>query len=206
MVEEAYITASLDDEKAKEIGQVIANPTCRKILNLLSEKNLTETDISTELNLPLSTVHYNIQQLLKSGIVETKKFYYSSKGNKINVYTLARKIILIAPKGVEMRRSKLRSLLPSIFITFAISVFIKIFFSNLYTRFYAAQEATIEKVAIGISEAAAPLSKPIITTYLPSAQAAGNGYAIAFFIGSLLALVIFLAIEKIKQERKIKIK
>jgi len=196
MIEESYVITSLDDEKAKEIGQIIANPTSRRILNMLAEKNATETDISAELKLPLSTVSYNIQQLLKSGMIEIKNFYYSSKGNKINVYTLARKIILIAPKNVEIKRSKLRSLIQAVFVSFAISIFIKIFFGNIYTM----REAAIEETAAGLKEAAAEISQPLATR-LAAGTRIGTTYAFFFFIGSVLTLLIFLAIEKIKNEK-----
>ncbi len=88
---EKFIMVNLEDKKAKELANVIGNDTSRKILDFLSNKNATETEISKELNLAASTVNYNMKHLLKSGLVETKDFFWSDKGNKVNVYKISNK-------------------------------------------------------------------------------------------------------------------
>lgn len=109
---EKFVVVSLEDEKAKEIAEVIKNKTCKKILNYLGEKEATETEIAQALNLPLSTVHYNLQLLKKSGLIKSKDFYWSEKGKKVNIFEPARKLIVLAPKGTERYKSILSSILP----------------------------------------------------------------------------------------------
>src|SRR3989339_689756 len=99
MVNEKFLMISLEEDKSKELAQIISNPTARKLLDFLSEKDYCESDIAKKLNLPISTVHYNIQALLKNNLVEEKDFVWSEKGKKVNLYGLANKLIIIAPKG-----------------------------------------------------------------------------------------------------------
>ena len=77
MPKEPFMLVSLDEDKARRLAQVISNPTCTKILNYLAGKDATESDIAKELKLPLSTVHYNLQQLSQAKLVTVEEFHYS---------------------------------------------------------------------------------------------------------------------------------
>ncbi len=94
-----YLLVSLDDEKSKNISEVIGSKSCKKILDLLSEKELSESDISQRLEIPLNTAEYNIKKLLSSGLIEKSKHWWSVKGKKIEMYRLSNKYIVIAPKS-----------------------------------------------------------------------------------------------------------
>lgn len=122
-MDDKFIIASLQDSKSKEIADILGNKTARKILDYLAEHDSSETNISKELKLPISTVHYNVQKLLKNKIIEVKDFFWSEKGNKINLYRVARKLIVIAPKYARGYET-LKSLIPAILIgvLFLISV------------------------------------------------------------------------------------
>ena len=69
---ETFVLVSLEENKAKELAQVISSDACRKILDHLSAKKATESEIAKELNMPISTVHYNLKNLLQSKLVEAK--------------------------------------------------------------------------------------------------------------------------------------
>jgi DNA-binding transcriptional ArsR family regulator len=107
---EKYLLFSLEDESSKKLGEIISNPTCNKIMNLLAEKELSETEISKELSLPLNTIDYNIKNLLKSGLLEKANKWWSVKGRKIDTFRLANKMIVISPKKTLM--SKLGNIIP----------------------------------------------------------------------------------------------
>jgi len=98
MPEDPFLLVSLEESESKELAKVISNKTSRKILDLLSKKDATETQIAKDLKLPLSTVHYNLQHLLKANLVKVDEFHYSEKGKEVNHYSLANKLIIIAPK------------------------------------------------------------------------------------------------------------
>lgn len=97
-----YITLSLDDERISYISKVIGNRTCKRIIELLTTEELTETEISERLKIPLTTVHYNIEQLLKAGLIYKSKFLWSVRGKKVPFYQVANKYIVITPKTNEL--------------------------------------------------------------------------------------------------------
>ena len=117
MAKKKLLLISLQQDEAKKIAQVISNETCRKILDYLADKESTETELAEKLNIPLSTTHYNLKQLIKSGLVVAEEYHYSKRGKEINHYKLANQYIIIAPKNVSGIKSKLRSILPVGIIT-----------------------------------------------------------------------------------------
>ena len=96
-----YLLFNLEDDKAKVLGEVISNPTCKKIVNYISEANdVSESEIAKALNLPANTVNYNIKNLVEAGLIETgKNWMWSVKGKKVLKYKVANKKIIISPKN-----------------------------------------------------------------------------------------------------------
>jgi len=127
MAEEKFILTSLED--SKNLGEVISNKTSKKILDCLSSKNdVSETNLAKELNLPLSTIHYNLEKLKEAGLITAKLFKWSEKGNKIHLYSLANKLIIIAPKKVHSNfKDNIKNLLFSVISSFAVLGIIKFF-------------------------------------------------------------------------------
>jgi DNA-binding transcriptional ArsR family regulator len=183
MSDETYIVASLEDAKARELGQIMSNENSRAILSLLAKKNATQSEISQELKIPLPTVDYNMKQLMKSGMITINGTFYSKKGNKINVYTLAKKFILIAPKGVSISASKIKSILPAALITLGAGGIIKLFYSMQPVR----MAATAEKAA-----SAEALAAPSFAASPSAWQNLSTHYALFFIAGALAALGIYL--------------
>lgn len=109
---EKFILLSLDDPKTKKLAQTISNDSCKKILAYIADKEGSESDIAKELSLPLSTVHYNLKQLVKAGLVTADEYHYSKKGKEILHYKAANKYVVIAPKGVWGLKEKLKGILP----------------------------------------------------------------------------------------------
>ena len=52
-----FLLLSMEDEKIKKISNVISNESCRKILDYLSNKEATESELSEKLGVSISTVH-----------------------------------------------------------------------------------------------------------------------------------------------------
>ena len=107
-----FLLLSMEDEKIKKISNVISNESCRKILDYLADKEATESELSAKLNIPISTVHYNLQQLMETGMIDAEEYHYSQKGKEVNHYRLANKYIIIAPKKTFGIKEKLKSILP----------------------------------------------------------------------------------------------
>lgn len=193
MATEKFIMVSLEEKRAKELANVISNDTSRKILAFLSEKEAAENDIARELKLPASTVYYNTQNLLKHNLIEVKDFYWSEKGNKVNIYTVAKKLIVIAPKSMKIK-TKLKSIIPVAILSLAASLTIHIY-QNYYAKttdlggakLMATQEAMIESMPKAFNEAT--------ITVAPN-------YALWFLIGSFFAIAAYIFITNLNRGEK----
>jgi predicted transcriptional regulator len=107
-----YILISMEDKKIKKLAEVLGNKTCKKIINLLAEKESSEKDIADSLNIPINTVEYNLKKLIQAEFIEkAKNFFWSKKGKKIDIYKLSNKSIIISQKSSQVS-SKLKSILP----------------------------------------------------------------------------------------------
>ena len=113
-----FLMLNLDDDGAKDVANILSNKKCSKILDLLTEKEMSEEDISKELDMPISTVHYNLKQLIKAGLIVADKYRYSKKGKEIKIYAPANKFIIIAPKGKDKTSflEQLKNIIPSFLI------------------------------------------------------------------------------------------
>ena len=122
MKDDKFIMMGLDDERSKDIAEVLGNKTCKKIIEHLAEtKEASEKDISDALGIPINTVEYNLNKLIKTGLVEkAKNFFWSVKGKKIDMYRLAKKHIVISPKPKRVDMKELRTILPLVLIAAAI--------------------------------------------------------------------------------------
>ncbi|MEM3405434.1 MAG: winged helix-turn-helix domain-containing protein [Candidatus Pacearchaeota archaeon] len=194
MSESTYLLADLNDEQAEILGNVIANKTSRKILNLLSKRDLAISDIAKELNLPISTISYNIKKLSESNLVKIKDYYWSEKGNKMPIYSLTKKLILISPEKKKIKRKKIRDLISVFFISFGISVAIKLIYPRATFKFReSAVEKSSELLKKGVEEASSIAIKttenmPLLYSLVKEA----TNYALFFFAGALLAILLYL--------------
>ena len=185
--QEKFILVSLEEEKAKQIANIISNSTSRKILDYLANKDeASESEVSRELNLPLSTVHYNLQQLKKNNLVETKHFMYSDKGKRIEFYRVVKKFIVIAPKYTQT--SLLKNILPLFLISAFIGGLIH-FFSNLETK----SAGLLQKSSDFAQEmtASAQAAQTVSTT---------NYYGLWFLFGAWFILIIYFVIQNIRKK------
>ena len=101
MAEEKFVVFSMKEEKAKEIARVIQSKKAKAILDLLAERRRTPTEISTELNLPMSTVQFNLDLLKEAGLIKSTAKRYSKKGREIKYYEPAKKAIVLAPETAK---------------------------------------------------------------------------------------------------------
>jgi DNA-binding transcriptional ArsR family regulator len=111
---EKYILFDLEDEKSKKLGEVLGSSACKKIVNLLAERELSISDISKELGMPINSVQYNIGKLKDSGLIEESRHFWSVKGKKMPIYKVVNKSIVISPMK---NSSKLKSILPVVAIS-----------------------------------------------------------------------------------------
>ena len=190
---EKYILVSLEDERSKKIAESISNKTARKVLDYLSTKEEAGTEeISKKLNLPISTIDYNLKNLKKAGLVETKHFEWSQKGKRIVLYSVAKKLIVIAPKLSNLKK-ELKNIIPLVGIAAVISIIIQ-YFSSI-TRQPMLQAAKSE--AGVVSEDLALNAAQFVPT---AVQQTSPSYGLWFFFGALFIIVVYLLIKVIRQK------
>ena len=211
---ESFLLVSLNESKAKELAQVVTNDTCRNMLDFLTEREATESEIAKEMALPISTVHYNLQQLIKGGLVVAEEFHYSEKGKTVNHYKLANKFIIIAPKSTWGLKEKLRKILPIAGITVAAAAavqFAQMFFSRAGNAVFAKSSEMLaapvmdEAVAAGgeMMLRAAPEAAPEIASFAVE-QGVGTPVwqyiGLWFLIGGFFAIIVYLLVDWIKNK------
>lgn len=171
------IMVDLDDPRVAYIATAMSSKSARKILGLLSEKEMSASQIASELKMPLNTVGYNLDRLVDSGlIVTTKKFFWSEKGKKVLFYRVADKKIVISPK------LKSSSVIPTAIGIALLAVLIKLLTFDFGER---KMQAFSESAGEGVMETGARSSLYDILNN------ASNVWA-WFFIGGMTALVIFV--------------
>jgi DNA-binding transcriptional ArsR family regulator len=200
-----FLLISLDEKKSKKIAEAINNDTGRKILDQLSKKESSESDLAKELNIPISTIHYNLKQLMEANLVIVDEFHYSQKGKEINHYKLANKYIIIAPKQTDNRfMEALQKILPLTIITAVVG--------GLLTGF---RLLTSSKSASTMAKYAADEASPRLMAAAPQAASAAAGYAPQalevsrpflqsepvtwFFIGALSIIIIYFLYEVVRK-------
>jgi DNA-binding transcriptional ArsR family regulator len=182
MSHEKFVLVSLQEDKAKKLAQVITNDSCRKILDYLSEKSATESQLAKLLGLPISTVHYNLKQLLDGGLVTADEFHYSEKGKEVLHYKLANKYIIIAPRTVYGIKEKLKSILPVILMVAAAAGFIQLFISRYIkmpaiTILQATKQTVMRETIVGATDAAREAAPMLAAGAGEMAKAAAPGAA-----------------------------
>ena len=228
MTKNSFLLVSLKEDKAKELAQVISNDSCRKILDYLSEKeDATETQLAKALNFPISTVHYNLQQLVDNKLVQSEEFHYSEKGREVNHYKLSNKLIIIAPEGAdEGLKEKIKAIWPLGLIALAASGIIHAFSSGFInklagfgkTSFSAASFADSARLAAPVAEEAvsagmakgaeavpqlaettAEAAPIIIQNIMPAQQ---TPIAFWFFLGSISMILCYVVYAWIMSRKK----
>ena len=186
---EKYLLFSLDDEKSKKLGEVISNLSCKKIANLLAEKEASASEIASELKMPLNSAMYSIKKLIGAGIIERKGgFFWSSKGKKIEKYKIANKLIVISPKKTNVY-SKLGGIVPAALISAA--------FTGIVAWYYKSQtfaQGVQRDLAQNLQEKVASES---LTAVAPQVMQIASQTTmldpwIWFALGGLIMLVVFL--------------
>lgn len=215
MAKEKFLLLSLKEDKAKKLAQVISNETSRKILDYLAEKEATETELAKALDIPISTVHYNLQAIMEGGLVIAEEFHYSEKGKEVLHYKLANKYIIIAPKTVHGIKTKLKTILPIALILALVSGGIQIIskyyqkplygFTQTFTKAAPVVERAVAEEAIVTAPAmeAAPIvnetAGEIVKTVINEPSFWGN-ITLWFVLGAVFTLILYFIIEKLRKE------
>ncbi|MFZ5955223.1 MAG: ArsR/SmtB family transcription factor [Nanoarchaeota archaeon] len=183
---EKKILVSIDDERLKYISEILGNKTCKKILNLLSDHELTETEIAKELKIPLNTVGYNIKKLVQSGLVDNKSHWWSVKGKKMPTYQISNKTIVISPKKSKSQLTK--NFVLTIIVTGIVSLIIKT------KKILPSQKSSEFLLSESLSR-----TPEIVSSASPIAES----YWIWFLLGAVFALAVFILLNFISEHKNV---
>ncbi len=114
-MDDKFILMGLGDENSKDIAEIMKSKTAKKIIDYLADrKEASEKEIADNLGMPLNTAEYNLNKLVKAGLVKkSDKIYWSEKGKRIDMYQMTRKHIIISSDS-KPSLSYLKSILPFI--------------------------------------------------------------------------------------------
>ena len=163
-------------------------------MNKLSSKRMSASELSSKLKMPISTIEYNIDLLIKTGLIKKVSYNYSEKGKKVYYYEPSKKMILISPNSstdsmLETVKNKL--LLPLIILTTAVTGFL------LQNIFYTSQTQILSKESalMGIEDVSVQGIGSIVEPTL-SIQP-----WLIFLFGGLFVSIIFVLMYLIKRRR-----
>lgn len=202
MAKDSFLLLSLKEDQTKKLAQIVSSDTSRKILDFLAnKKDATESQISKELNIPISTVHYNLQQLVKGKLIDIEEFHYSQKGKEVNHYKLANKFIIIVPKSTFGFKEKLRSILPVALLAIASTAIIQFFYKP-----FVSLEGGAMKAATFVQDVAmesAPQTEAATSAASEIAQQAVqqpwlSNIALWFLFGAILTIVFYFIFEYVR--------
>lgn len=196
------IMIDLDDPRSDKIAEAITNKTSKKVLTLLTEGEMSGSEIAGKLSLPLNTIGYNLKKLTDAGLIETsKKVFWSSRGKKMNLYRISNRKIVISPKRL------IRGILPTALLVGIVSWGLKIFVDgNDITK----QVGSMTNVAVDSGSFFGELAVPTAERTVEPSVSGGIFQIVSgasdswawFLIGGLTALFIFLMWNFFMTERR----
>jgi|SRR3989338_8145137 len=197
-----FLLLSMEDTQIKKVSNVISNDSCRKILDYLAKKEATESELADKLRIPISTVHYNLQQLMETGLIAADEFHYSEKGKEVKHFRLANKYIIIAPKHTFGIKEKLRSILPVALIAAGAAGIIQLVNDHFSRTALATQEVSVAKSAVveRAAEAAPAAFMEATTQAGKAASLLPQNLALWFLVGALFALLAYFVISLIRKD------
>ena len=83
----------IDDPNAKDILSILTDEPSLKIMNLVDKRELSAQNISSTLNIPLSSTYRKIKKLEQLNIIKTTKVIRTLDGLDESFYTLSVKEI-----------------------------------------------------------------------------------------------------------------
>lgn len=104
---------STEDEKLKEIGEILSSDSSRQILKLLFNNSLSANQIAqkTEMSLPL--VIHHLKKMQSTGVVKITNVGKNTKSHDVKFYTIDKVAIVILPSEMQQPAKKSKSLLNS---------------------------------------------------------------------------------------------
>ncbi len=226
MTDEGVLVLEPGDERAKKIGKAMASETASDLLSTLSEDELTLSELSERLGQPITTLKYQIENLLDAGLVDIVRTRYSEKGRVVKVYGVRQQVVIMSPGKGNLRDLLLRytSLFGLMICATLVLLALAPTFSFLphdgammtgpdmisgdsraqvtgYSLEEGDGEANGQKGGVVSTSAPASAAAPMEREYT-SPQIAPNILAVTFFSGGFAVIFIMLLFELVAMYRR----
>jgi predicted transcriptional regulator len=99
------------NEGSKKITQILSNDKAMRVLEILTDKPMSATDMAEKLSMPLTTIKYNLDALVEVDLIKVKQTKWSKKGREIKIYEPVQKFIVVAPGSIQKDKSSVLSML-----------------------------------------------------------------------------------------------
>lgn len=229
MTEEGVLVLEPGDERAKKIGKAMASNTASDVLSALSEDELTLSELSERLGQPITTLKYQIENLLDAGLVDIVRTRYSEKGRVVKVYGVRQQVVIMSPGKTDLRSVLLKyaSLFALIICASMVLLAMAPTFSfvseggPVYELTTGSDDARAQMTAFSAEEAedgvnaekggmvSAPAPVPAATPHgappaaeYVSPEIAPNILAVMFFSGGFVVIFLMLLIELVALYRR----
>jgi len=182
-------------KEATDIAQVLANKTSQKILNYVSTKSATETELVQKLKISASTVHYNIKQLKSCHLLVEDAMHYSPKGKEVIHYKATDEHIVISPKRSFGLAEKLQAFVPIIVLTLFAYALLSFLPGTVIDNTAVQIDATVESASADQMLKAAPMAvaydEPVMEK---DASSTALILLLGILLGSILSFVTLVAV------------
>ncbi|MCL2142209.1 MAG: helix-turn-helix domain-containing protein [Methanimicrococcus sp.] len=129
------------NDESKKIRQIFSNETSMKILEILKKESLSSSQLAERLDIPLTTVKYNLDILVENNLVNIKRIKYSEKGRQVKIYEAPEKVIVFAPES--MSRFSLVNMLQKYAVALGAVGLLGIIFNSLYLRYTLSRQVNV---------------------------------------------------------------
>lgn len=186
------VMIDIDDPRMGALADVLTNKSSKRILSLLAERELSTSEVASELRMPLTTVDYNVKKLARAGLIEKTRALMSSRGKSVPVYRVSEKHIVISP------RRMLRGIVPAVIVAGVVAFGLKLWEASYRAKMFTSElpyGATGIMPAADASEMALKSTGSDLVSMTASDQFyaflanAPNAWAV-FFIGAMSAIVV----------------
>ncbi|WP_297062316.1 transcriptional regulator [Thermococcus sp.] len=141
-----YDTLDVTDERVKELAQVLANDKAMTILRLLHERELSISEISNELKMPMSTVSYHLDKLLRVGLVEVSGKKYGKRLQEVKLYRASSRPILLLPRPTKREKTSTFDRLRVITLSIATGLSLLVYW--LFREHYTGSRTQTETIRV----------------------------------------------------------
>lgn len=183
------------DDRAKLIAKAMASQTASDILGVLRNSEYTSSEIADSLSMPITTVSYHIDNLVKADIIEVVRTRWSPKGRQVKIYGIRDQVVIVAPGKMDLRALLLKyASLFSILIvtTVLLAVIIPSFSGVSFTEEPARENLEVLKAPPG---AGSIEDGAYAQGYVQPEQLAMESMLFAFFTGGCVILIVLIGYE-----------